>query len=355
MVPYEMLVMIDSRLKQLKNNLAMFGGLNVIVFGDLMQLPPVRGKQVFQQPTRMAPATHLWRLFTLVELRQNMRQQGDNTFIDILNALRIGEMRSEHLQVLVGKVSDERTGEFALERALRIYPTNDQVAEHNEAVLQYFRNLGTNIQQINAYDQLINSTANDRHLNLERITPDDINKTGGLPKRLEIFEGAKVMLRSNINVERGLVNGAIGNITEINWPLWRNRQVHERDIPSVMVDFGRDGVHKIEPKSIQFPAKYGKGTIERRMLPIVLSWASTVHKMQGSTVDSAVIYLGPRLFAEGQAYVALSRVRSLDGLQIEELDCTKLTGKKPCNAAALDEMTRMRNINETNDRRVDDQ
>ena len=343
MVSYEMLVMIDSRLKQLKNNGDFFGGINVLLFGDLMQLPPVRGKQVFEQPPRMAPATHLWRLFTLVELRQNMRQQGDNKFIDILNALRIGEMHSEHLQTLLDKVGNDRSGEFSLERALRIYPVNEQVAEHNESVLQHFRDLGTEMFVINAYDQLIDSSANDRNVNLDRIIPDDINKTGGLPKVLEIFVGAKVMLRSNINVERGLVNGAIGHITEIIWPYFRRGQVHERDIPSVKVNFGRDGIYLIEPKSIQFPAKYSKGTIERRMLPMVLSWASTVHKMQGSTVDFAVIYLGSRVFAEGQAYVALSRVRSLNGLQIEELDCAKLTGNKPCNIAALQEMIRMRN------------
>ncbi|KAF8763534.1 hypothetical protein HNY73_021712 [Argiope bruennichi] len=64
--------------------------------------------------------------------------------------------------------------------------------------------------------------------------------------------------------------------------------------------------------------------------------------MQGSTVDYAVIYLGRNLFAAGQAYVALSRVKSLDGLLIE-LDCLKLIGKVPCNNEALQEMDRMRN------------
>ncbi|GBM87988.1 hypothetical protein AVEN_139907-1 [Araneus ventricosus] len=89
--------------------------------------------------------------------------------------------------------------------------------------------------------------------------------------------------------------------------------------------------------------QYGYGTAERRMLLLILSWAATVHKMQGSTVDYAVIYVGRNLFAAGQPYVALSRVKSLDGLLIEELDCSKLAGKVPCNNEALQEMDRMRN------------
>ncbi|GBP51647.1 ATP-dependent DNA helicase PIF1 [Eumeta japonica] len=120
------------------------------------------------------------------------------------------------------------------------------------------------------------------------------------------------MLRSNIDVSKGLVNGNMGFITEIIWPNFRRGQLYAEDIPSVRVDFGSDGVHLIKPISIQFPAKYSYGTAERRMLPLILSWASTVHKMQGCTVDHAVIYLGSRLFAAGQAYVALSRVRTLD-------------------------------------------
>jgi hypothetical protein len=67
---------------------------------------------------------------------------------------------------------------------------------------------------------------------------------------------------------------------------------------------------------------------ERRMLPLILCWGCTVHKMQGTRVCTAVVNLGSKLFAPGQAYVALSRVRSLNGLRLDELDCGKLTNEQ---------------------------
>ncbi|GBN06962.1 hypothetical protein AVEN_37265-1 [Araneus ventricosus] len=97
MVSYQMLCMIDSRLRQLKNkDNEFFRDINILVFGDLMQLPPIRrfGNPVYQQTQNLQPTVHLWRLFTLCELVENMRQQGDTPFIDVLNALRIGEMRT---------------------------------------------------------------------------------------------------------------------------------------------------------------------------------------------------------------------------------------------------------------------
>lgn len=350
MVPYEMLCMIDSRLRQLKNkDDEAFGGLNIMLFGDLMQLPPVKGAQVFDQPVRFLPAPHLWRYFRLVELTENMRQQGDTCFADLLNALRIGELKGPHFDLLLSKTLVDATGEFALNKAIRIYPLRAQVDAHNNAVLEYYRSQGERIYKIKAQDHVADATRNVENVNLDNIIPADINKTGGLPKELEIFIGAKVMLRSNINVEKGLVNGAIGNITEIIWPYFRRDQIYDTDVPSVRIDFGRDGIHLIEPQSIQFPAKFNYGTIERRMLPIVLCWACTVHKMQGCTVDYAVVYLGKCLFQKGQAYVALSRVRSLDGVRIVDMECSKLSGKIPCNEKAIEEMERLRKYNPPDD------
>ncbi|GFT66827.1 hypothetical protein NPIL_205961 [Nephila pilipes] len=71
-----------------------------------MQLPPIRKTQPFKQSVGLQPATDLWRLFTLVELQQNMKQQQDNTFKDILNALLVGVFDKDHLLELNKKVSD---------------------------------------------------------------------------------------------------------------------------------------------------------------------------------------------------------------------------------------------------------
>ena len=100
-------------------------------------------------------------------------------------------------------------------------------------------------------------------------------------------------------------------------------------------------MYVIKPMSIQFPAKYSYGNAKRRMMSLILIWPSTVHKMQGCTVNYAVIYLGSRLFAACQAYVA--HLRKVTGCyQIEELDCSKLTGKVPCNGGTINEIARLR-------------
>ena len=77
---------------------------------------------------------------------------------------------------------------------------------------------------------------------------------------------------------------------------------------------------------------------------LILSWAVTVHKLQGTTLEKAVIDLGKKNFAKGQVYVALSRVKTLEGIALSDLDSNKLLSK-PHDEKALLEMTRLRNLN----------
>lgn len=222
------------------------------------------------------------------------------------------------------KVKTNMDGEFSIEKALRICPTNRQADAHNKRVLEYFRKRYTETFRITAQDQLVVATRRiKQNITLESII-SNINKTGGLPEDLEIFIRAKVMLRYNIEVTKGLVNGAIGNITAIIWIYFHRGQLYKEDIPAVKIDFGSDGIHILHPKTIQF-----SGHVQLRNC-----WMTDAN-YYSNTVDQAVVYLSQKFYAKDQAYVSLNRVKSLDGLQIEELDNPKLTGKKPCNNEVL--------------------
>lgn len=333
MLSYEALLMIDERLRQITSIDEPFGNMNILLIGDLLQLPPIKASPVYEQPARFIPAPNIWRRFSLCELQTNMRQKGDDEFIEILNALRIGELNDHHFAILRRHIckDSELTDKFAVDKALRIYPTNKQVNAHNEKVVELYKQRNVKMFTILAQDDLleINNKKLNENFVLDDIVSNDINKTGGLPRKLTIFIGAKVMLRRNYNVKKGLVNGSIGTISEIIWPFNRRDQIHDKDLPNLKIDFENGSLEIIPPVSVEFDAKSGKGTVVRRMLPVVLCWASTVHKMQGSTVDCAVINLGSKIFAPGQAYVALSRVKSLEGLRIEEdANLEKLKDKK---------------------------
>ena len=343
MVSYRVLRMINCRLQELKQSNELYGGINVLLFGDLMQLPPVsktsNSSYCFQQPPEMAGEVHLWQCFNFTELSSNMRQQGDPTFIDLLNNLRVGQLNMEQLQILDDLRSLSDTENFC--HAIRVFPTRKQVDEYNDKIINEKRR-STEVFIINAEDRSTESKTFGQHPD-EKYIPTDPDRTAGILKFLEIGLGFRVMLRRNISVQNGLVNGSIGTITHIKWPHLRDMQLEEGELPeSVSIKF--DDIEEevvIKPQNFSFDGLKGYGKIERRMLPIILCWAVTVHKLQGITLDKAVVCLGSKLFAKGQAYIALSRVRSLDGLAISELNANKVLSN-PHDANCLHELERLR-------------
>lgn len=159
------------------------------------------------------------------------------------------------------------------------------------------------------------------------------------------------MLRRNINISKGLVNGAMGVVHSIEWPCLRRDQLEDGELPAAVfikfddttIPHDSNGTVRIVPQAVTFDGLRGHGKIERTMLPLILCWAVTVHKLQGVTLDKAVVYLGPKLFAKGQAYVAISRVRSLEGLAISELAPHKLL-TNPHDKHSLEELLRLRSL-----------
>ncbi|KAH9642039.1 hypothetical protein HF086_008726 [Spodoptera exigua] len=303
MVSYENLRIIHLRLQEYKNNEKLFGGVNILLFGDIFQLPPVKGHWCFLQPSWFSAEINLWHQFSFCELTINMRQRDDTEFIELLNSLRVGELTTAQLELLCERRHVPLNGEFANGVAVRIFPTVRQVDDYNDKMSTENAKLHRTYQ-INAVDES-REVATYGRKPPDNVIPKDVNNCGGFLCSIKIGVGSRVMLRRNIAVSEGLVNGAMGIIKKIKWPALRRDQLEEGELPeAVYIKFDddtiavrlkdRDGCIPIPPSSTTFQAKRGYGDVERRMLPLILSWAVTVHKLQGTTLDRAVIDLGKK-------------------------------------------------------------
>lgn len=362
MVSYEMFKNIDLRLKELMSNDSLFGGINVLVFGDLLQLPPVRGHNIYERP-KYTSELHLWRLFDFFELDIVMRTK-DKEFIELQKAMRIGQLKHKHRQMLLQRVESatlKREGIFDDLNVTMIAPVISTVEEHNANALQklisknyenekekYHRDPSyQGYYLIRAIDELQVKT-NDT--DWEKFIPKDDNKCAGIPKEIKLAVGARVMLRRNIDVAQKLVNGALGNVKSFNWGgCFLKDQSESGDLPeSVIITFDKGGDREIKPTRCEFKANGGRGLVDRLQLPLILAWAVTAHKLQSATIEKAVLDLGPTIFEKGQGYVMVGRVSSLEGILIlRNLDVTKFE-KTYVNQKAIEEMKRLNKLQPAN-------
>ena len=160
---------------------------------------------------------------------------------------------------------------------------------------------------------------------LERLN-SDINQTAGLEGKLTLCIGARVMLRKNIDVSIGLVNGGIGTVLSMK--------------PSIQIKF--DNIPKecdIEMVSNKF-VSLKHYSVYRKQFPLILAFAITIHKSQGLSLDTAIIDLSNNVFSPGMAYVALSGVRTLSGIHLTAFDPKSIIVEPRC----INEINRLRKI-----------
>ena len=367
MVSYETLGFI-RRLTEIKgtdNAEVYFGGLTIIALGDFYQLPPVRDRLVFQNGRGyMQASTHLWRdLFTMVELHTNMRQRNDTTYSEVLNRIRTGDHTPEDIQLLrtrltSGIINPVQLRDAKFSSALYLMPRKEQVEEYNTQRLLELAQTAP-VYEFKAEHVILESrylpygvTSQDVP---EQLIPKNDNNCAGLPHTLKLAVGAQVMLRRNIMCEDGLVNGARDEIMGFKWSNGGDHQDQPGMLPAaVLVKFHDPRVGRIHsvpvpgcdteaveirPISVKFYAQQGV-TLQRTQLPLVPCWAATIHKVQGLSLDSVVIDLGPSMFEDGMAYVALSRVRTLDGVILLNLVASKIK----TSALVQQEMARLRSV-----------
>ncbi|XP_046142820.1 ATP-dependent DNA helicase pif1-like [Osmia bicornis bicornis] len=170
------------------------------------------------------------------------------------------------------------------------------------------------------------------HKHLDKYEEDN-SQTGGLHRIITVKLGAKVMLMRNIDVTLGLINGTIGKIVGFL------RAPDSEDINTVQFRLSTSTVHSLQRITSKFQIM-DKAYVLRYRFPISLSYVITIHKWQRLSVKTVVVDIGNSIFSCGQAYVALSRVTTLNGLHIINFDSCMVKA----NTLVIQEYNRLRSI-----------
>lgn len=284
----DMLYKIHSRLCEIFQSEDLFANVSVLLVGDLLQLPPVKARFVFERPTNTHFAefhdvTNLWKTFEPNILIHNHRQGNGSKWVDTLNRIREGQVTEEDEEVLRSRIIE--TPNLDLD-SCHVFFTNAEVNSHNDKMLNC---LTTELVEIPAIQTLPKGYSSFTTVH------GTIDSTNFL-KTLLLKVGARVVLVFNISTTDLLVNGAMGTVISIE----RNKA---NKVECIIVKFdgdrcGRDQRQKYPEKSLKYEASNGtpvfryeleyeigkksKHAARAKVLqfPLRLAWANTAHKMQ---------------------------------------------------------------------------
>ena len=241
------LLFIHLRLTEIMTNNTVFGGLSTVF---VFQLPPVKGNQPFLPVTFLETKQRLgavgsldiWPELTYDELTINVRQNGDKQYAEILSSIRVGQLTDVQYQLLQSRLispDHQPTIDDICNRYDDLVATGESTVilmarstacrETNDAMLQ---RTGATIYQLPASDTLDTIVSSSQ---LQKVKAayskiaSDVTRTAGLETNLQLCIGAKVMLKRNIQVELGLVNGAVGQVVGFN--------MQESKVQKVLIKF----------------------------------------------------------------------------------------------------------------------
>ena len=331
MIDAELFEKLEYVARNIREVDSVWGGIQLVVSGDFFQLPPVKSKGYLYNSSdndkEFAFEADCWNSsFHLQVELEEVHRQSDPLFIRLLQGIRRGKFGPEELEYLQQFHSSITPDSSVV--PVHIYPKNQDVKRVNEERMKSLNN------------ELFVYTALDSDIEARR------KFEGIVPYELALCLDARVMLTKNLNPWRKLVNGATGTIVgfskinDVDEELYTvEDEEEEMDtdevidtgmdvtmicqdelLPIVKFDFGKTLV--IKPT--KWVVKEGdKIVAERKQIPLALAWAVSIHKCQGMTLDCLKTDLSA-VFEYGMAYVAISRVRSLEGLHLSGLDPSKI-------------------------------
>jgi ATP-dependent DNA helicase PIF1 len=291
---------IFQRLRE--NHNKPFGGIQVIFVGDFCQLAPVNGNYCFK--------SHVWNdlNFKNIYLKELIRQKDDIEFQNILETIRFGKC-PKNMYKRLELLKDTNLNS----PPTKLYSLNEFVdaINHKEYKKIYKMNNGTesllknaNIiicthtltQTINSYDSdkdIFRYVAytNDKFVKIEEYT-------------IDLMKGLQVMVTRNLDFETGLINGTTGIIVDLS--------------PTTVCI--KDRCNKIHKITYHTDININDSKLQVTFLPIKMAYAMSIHKSQGSTLDSIEVDGSTFVFAPGQIYTALSRAKNLNSIRLLNLD-----------------------------------
>jgi len=327
MLSAKLFEMLNSIGKAIRKNEYPFGGIQLLLFGDFYQLPPV-GEKDDPKSQKFCFESEEWNtIFTKdcqIQLVKIFRQK-DQDYTTILNQIRQGKITRSSIELLHGYVG-RNVDSSLITQPTKLFPTRKKVDSINNIRLQEL-NGDEKIFTMNTVENFAPSCIASRdaiknkdiQMNLEFISKNLI-----CDKEIKLKIGAQVMCIINImsdvhsesdkNKEIILCNGSQGIITGFC------------DISGYPIVKYNNGIKRIMSPHVWVCDKYPEIGISQ--IPLILAWALTIHKSQGATLDAAEIDIGSCIFEYDQTYVALSRVKNLNGLYLSSFDHKKIRVNK---------------------------
>ncbi len=285
MLSAELFDNINELLQKVRRSYKPFGGLQLILVGDICQLPPVEGNYIF--------TSKFWNTFNFKVkiLTENMRiSSHDLQFKEIVDRLRWGKFNTSDYSTLE-KLKNNKFPAYV--KPTRLFSKNNDVIKINDNEFNLLVESGAVVKE---YPVRYKTSLSQKYLETHKML-----------ESIKLCVGAQIIVTRNVDTSMGIVNGTRGIVLQLNIDsiLIRNTKGYE-----VVIDY-----------YVVTPDRFDKNThqIEYSHLPVKLGWAVSIHSSQGMTIDALEVDLGNSIFSYGQAYTGISRARSMDSIKIIKL------------------------------------
>ena len=327
MMSLKILLLLDLIAKKFYKKNKPFGGLQIIFTGDFYQLSPVFNNNSEKEEAMFCFEHELWNQLFAKEnqiVLKTIFRQNDETLLKILKYIRKGQITPSTKALLSSRIfNSEELDSIKKDKVLTILsPIKRDVEQINlSEYLKLDKSLREVVYNVSYYDMCVKSSEveedtlfalllkSNEHLKREY---DFLASNILAEKSLKLKIGTQVMCIVNLNLygELQIANGSPGIIVDFN----------DKDLPYVKFNNIKE---PILIDNYIWKSDHNK-MVGVSQIPLIYSWAITIHKSQGLTLENAIIDIGSNIFADGQTYVALSRLKSLEGLYLTSFDYSRI-------------------------------